>query len=130
MYQTVSKEFVEFLRNENRTNDAGNILYDLWEANGKSAPFVMCEEEYGNPPTPALTPLSAEITNFTRNSLKGSKESVSVSILVTDNTGAAVPGAVLEGSFTGPTSGTESGTTDENGFVVLTSRATRNPSED
>ncbi len=40
-YQTVSKEYVEFLRDENVTNNAGQIMYDLWNSNGKSAPVVM-----------------------------------------------------------------------------------------
>jgi hypothetical protein len=40
-YQTLSKEYVEFLRDENITNDAGNILYDLWDTHGKSAPEIM-----------------------------------------------------------------------------------------
>lgn len=40
-YQATSKEYVEFLRDENYTNDWGQILYDLWNSNGKSAPVVM-----------------------------------------------------------------------------------------
>lgn len=41
-YQTLSKEYVEFLRDENLSNDAGNILYNLWNTHGKSAPEIMC----------------------------------------------------------------------------------------
>jgi len=40
-YQTLSLEYVTFLRDENVTNDAGNVLYDLWAVNGKSAPVEM-----------------------------------------------------------------------------------------
>jgi hypothetical protein len=40
-YQTTSKEFVEFLRDENFTNTKGDELYDLWANNGKSPPEVM-----------------------------------------------------------------------------------------
>jgi hypothetical protein len=40
-YQTLSKEYVEFLRDENVSNEAGNILYNLWDTHGKSAPEVM-----------------------------------------------------------------------------------------
>lgn len=40
-YQTTNKEYVEFLRDENRTNSAGQDLYDAWVAQGKSAPVVM-----------------------------------------------------------------------------------------
>jgi hypothetical protein len=45
-YQTISKDYVEFLQSENRTNDWGNTFYDLWAANGKSAPVVMGSENY------------------------------------------------------------------------------------
>ena len=40
-YQTLSKEYVEFLRDENVSNEAGNILYNFWNTNGKSAPEMM-----------------------------------------------------------------------------------------
>lgn len=43
LYQTTSKEYVEFLRDENTTNTAGQDLYNLWEANGKSTPEIMNE---------------------------------------------------------------------------------------
>ncbi len=48
LYQTVSKEYAEFLRDENRTNNAGQVFYDLYEEFGKSAPVVMEEIEYFN----------------------------------------------------------------------------------
>ncbi|TPW16058.1 MAG: hypothetical protein FD129_792, partial [bacterium] len=34
-YQSTSKEYVEFLRDENTTDGAGQALYDLWVANGR-----------------------------------------------------------------------------------------------
>ena len=37
-YQTTSREYVEFLRDENTTDDAGQIAYDQWLATGQSAP--------------------------------------------------------------------------------------------
>jgi hypothetical protein len=40
-YQTTTREYIEFLRDENRTNDAGNVAYGLWEMFGKSAPVDM-----------------------------------------------------------------------------------------
>jgi hypothetical protein len=40
-YQTASREYVEFLRDENTTNAAGNILFDLWNDHGKSTPVAM-----------------------------------------------------------------------------------------
>lgn len=42
-YQTASKEYITFLRDENRTNDAGNVLYEQWELTGKSPPVLMNE---------------------------------------------------------------------------------------
>lgn len=46
LYQTTSKEYVEFLRDENRTNNAGTTLYNLWAAHGKSTPVIMNETEF------------------------------------------------------------------------------------
>ena len=40
-YQSTSKEFVEFLRDENVTNTKGQEMYDLWNDNGKSPPEVV-----------------------------------------------------------------------------------------
>jgi hypothetical protein len=40
-YQSTSKEFIEFLRDENATNDKGQELYDLWNENGKCPPEMM-----------------------------------------------------------------------------------------
>lgn len=40
-YQTTSKEYIEFLRDQNNTNKAGQIAYDQWLAHGKSTPVEM-----------------------------------------------------------------------------------------
>ena len=40
-YQSTSKEFVEFLRDENSTNNDGNDIYDLWNNNDKCPPELM-----------------------------------------------------------------------------------------
>ncbi|MCK5408368.1 MAG: hypothetical protein KAJ37_12955, partial [Candidatus Krumholzibacteria bacterium] len=40
-YQSLSKEFAEFLRDENTTDTAGQDLYDLWNDNGKCPPEMM-----------------------------------------------------------------------------------------
>ena len=40
-YQSTSKEFVEFLRDENTTNTKGQEIYDLWNNNGKCPPEMM-----------------------------------------------------------------------------------------
>jgi hypothetical protein len=46
-YQTLSREYVEFLRDENRTNDSGNRLYQAWSSAGKSAPELMALATWG-----------------------------------------------------------------------------------
>lgn len=43
-YQATTKEYVEFLRDENVTNTAGQVLYDLWVAQGRAAPVAMAHD--------------------------------------------------------------------------------------
>ncbi len=40
-YQSTSKEFMEFLRDENFTDSKGQEMYDLWNENGKCPPEIM-----------------------------------------------------------------------------------------
>ncbi len=40
-YQTSAKEYIEFLRDENTTNTAGDVLHAQWVATGMSAPIIM-----------------------------------------------------------------------------------------
>jgi hypothetical protein len=40
-YQSASKEYIEFLRDANVTNDAGDVMYDVWLKTGKSEPVEM-----------------------------------------------------------------------------------------
>lgn len=40
-YQTTSKEYVEFLRDQNTTNSAGLDMYNIWVNNGRAAPVLM-----------------------------------------------------------------------------------------
>lgn len=44
-YQSTSKEFVEFLRDQNTTNTKGQEMYDVWNANGKCPPLLMASAE-------------------------------------------------------------------------------------
>jgi hypothetical protein len=41
LYQTPSREYIEFLREENRSDDWGQRLFELWQRTGKSAPVLM-----------------------------------------------------------------------------------------
>lgn len=42
-YQTTSREYIEFLRDENTSNSAGQVAYQVWEQFGRSAPVAMDE---------------------------------------------------------------------------------------
>jgi len=44
-YQTTSKGYIEFLRDENTTDTLGQELYDAWAAHGRSTPVVMAQQE-------------------------------------------------------------------------------------
>ena len=52
-FQTSSKEYIEFLRDTNLTDNRGDEIYDLWQAENKSAPVAMDSMEIeladGNP---------------------------------------------------------------------------------
>ncbi len=53
-YQLTSKEYIEFLRDENTTNTLGQEIYDQWVINGKSPVMDMDEGEITlTPPCPA-----------------------------------------------------------------------------
>lgn len=49
VYQTASKEYIEFLRdnNPNEGQNNGKILFDLWNRSGKSKPEVMVDARFG-----------------------------------------------------------------------------------
>jgi hypothetical protein len=52
-YQSTSKEFVEFLRDENTTDTKGQEMFDLWNDNGKCPPEIMVQTSLGVlPPVP------------------------------------------------------------------------------
>ncbi len=66
LYQTTSLEFVEFLRDENVTNAAGQTMYDLWAAHGKSRPEVMASDTLALP-----GPVAVEAPGSLRLALRG-----------------------------------------------------------
>jgi hypothetical protein len=51
LHQIASQEYVEFLRDESpflgNASSNGQILYDLWEANGRAAPTLMVQKAIG-----------------------------------------------------------------------------------
>lgn len=78
-YQTTTKEFIEFLRDENHTDNAGQLMYDLWINNGKAAPVVMNQTiinigqpvppvaEFAGTPTSGTAPLTVAFNNQSTN---------------------------------------------------------------
>ena len=46
-YQTTSKEYVTFLKDNNTTDSKGTDMYNFWDTNGKSAPVVMAQQTLG-----------------------------------------------------------------------------------
>jgi len=78
LYQTTSKEYVEFLNNENGTNSAGLDMYNIWLANGRCPPVVMdadsvklnltaASDDASAPPAPRLAVLAnpfADVLTF------------------------------------------------------------------
>jgi hypothetical protein len=55
-YQSTSKEFIEFLRDENVTDSRGADLFNLWNTNGKCPPTMMAQNTW----VPAFRLLQAE----------------------------------------------------------------------
>lgn len=51
LYQTTSKEYVEFLRDQNTTDTAGQTMYGVWTGNGRSWPVVMQTDSLALNPT-------------------------------------------------------------------------------
>lgn len=45
-YQSTTKEFVEFLRDENVTNGKGQEMYELWRDHGKCPPTLMAQTSW------------------------------------------------------------------------------------
>lgn len=124
LYQTTSKEYVEFLRDENVTDNAGQLMYDLWLANGMSTPEVMAEQdEYmGDPPTPTVEHIKVRSIDFSRSSGNGGRTILTATVTVEDEEEPSntISGAEVFGQFSGPTSPSVSGTTDEFGVVTFT----------
>jgi hypothetical protein len=124
-YQTASKSFITFLRDENITNSAGTELYALWEAHGKSTPELINSATWGSG-GPVVNYLTAAFTSIVRTTSTKTGTTAAAVVKVT-SAGLPVQGASVAFSFTGPNSGTGTGTTDQNGMVTLKSKAIKNP---
>lgn len=122
-YQTASKEYIEFLRDENYTNSKGQELYNLWLAHGKSTPELMCEATW---PVQANV-MTPSIQSVIRTSNKQGITYASAVVLVQSNN-MPLAGAQVTAIYSGPTNGTVTGTTGTDGKVVLKSSSLKNPS--
>jgi cytochrome c553 len=62
-YQSTSKEFVEFLRDENDAPDGGmgQVMYDLWNDNGKCPPELMRQIQIDLVPTTVPADLDKDL---------------------------------------------------------------------
>ncbi len=95
-HQTTSREYIEFLRDENRTNDRGQIAHDVWVEQGRSAPVPMSSVEVdvavGACPQPIVYGLGNVASNGDRARLGWSgTPSVAAGDFVVELSGA-VPG--------------------------------------
>jgi len=131
-YQTLSKEYVEFLKNENTTTTRGDELYDLWVMFGKSAPELMNEATWAdsddpeNPEYPDVVEMFVEDFVVTRVTLNGGRTRADASLTVKAN-GIPLKGATVFATWTyGNQSGTVSAVTNGNGQVLLSSQGIKN----
>jgi len=113
-HQTTTKEYIEFLRDENTTNTAGQEAYDLWVQHGKSAPVEMASLALLAGDTVCPTPIEyglgkissvgqrAEIGWTGQPSMSAGDFSITVSRAVPKSTGAlAISARPASRSFSG-----------------------------
>jgi hypothetical protein len=124
-YQTASKEYIEFLRDANYTNTKGQDIYNLWMAHGKSAPELMGTATWSSVAQNVV--MNPVILSVTRTTDKKGVSTGQATVLVS-NDGAPVAGATVTASYTGPTTGTVSGSTGTDGKVVLKTKAIKTSS--
>ncbi|MFQ6091422.1 MAG: T9SS type A sorting domain-containing protein [bacterium] len=72
--------------------------------------------------------MHVDTITVTRELVAGGRYRGVATVRVVDQSDNPVSGAAVEGVFTGPTSGSKSGTTDANGEAVIKSKAKKNPS--
>jgi hypothetical protein len=71
-YQSTSKEFIEFLLNENKTDNTGTNLYNLWVANDRCPPVLMTEAFWPeNFTIESIGPVDGDKMGISFNSVSG-----------------------------------------------------------
>lgn len=129
MYQTTSKEYVEFLRDENRTNNAGQELYNLWAKYDKSPPEIMNESIInlnggGTAPTAYMTASYVKvIREINKKQANGYAE-----VLVLDDANKPIKDATVFAEFSGPNTGKVEALTNNLGIAILKTKVVNNPS--
>ena len=68
-YQTTSKEYIEFLRDNNHTNTLGQELYDAWVAHGRARRWLVAQQSAlldvsGAPEDPAVPRITTLAQNY------------------------------------------------------------------
>lgn len=71
-HQTSSREYMEFLRDTNTTNQAGQVAYDQWVLHGKSAPVLMSTVRLDLTQPSSLTPIPYGLAKMGSNSQRPS----------------------------------------------------------
>lgn len=95
-YQTLSKEYVEFLRDENGTNQWGRTLYDRWAAHGKSSPVAIAADTLPLTPLDTQAPLAPG--NLAARTMHGSRIDLTWSAAI-DNVGVVRYDVYRDASF-------------------------------
>ena len=71
-YQSTSKEFIEFLRDENTTDNTGTNMYNLWVANDRCPPVLMTEAFWpANFYIESIGPVDGDKMGISFNSISG-----------------------------------------------------------
>jgi hypothetical protein len=98
-HQTTTKEYIEFLRDENVTNNAGQIAYDLWVQFGKSAPVEMTYADLDLPPrlTADVTEISVSTGGIQSLCLSAGPANAGLVYWVLGSESGSVPGTTVDG---------------------------------
>ncbi len=103
-HQTTSKPYIEFLRQENTTDDSGRIAWQMWDLFGRSAPVEMASRtlDLAAPgcPTPVVYGLGKESTEqrYPRIGWQGDPSAAAGSFVLTlENARAGQIAMLLEG---------------------------------
>jgi hypothetical protein len=97
-YQSTSRELVEFMRDENHTNDWGTRLYNAWVAQGESTPELMAVASWDNTRVVTVNPVSLSFGSVS----VGGSSSAQVVTLVNAGTGTVTLSSL---GFTGTAAG-------------------------